>query len=79
MWASTMYRMTALIAAGANFVSEGEGKFLHQLEGSARKKPTSGDAGFDMTQKLPYHAATGFPGEPVAPTSLSGAQANRNS
>jgi len=33
-----MYRMTALIAAGANFVSEGDGKFLHQLGGRARKK-----------------------------------------
>jgi hypothetical protein len=26
-----------------------------------------------------YQAAIGFPGEPVAPTSLSGAQVNRNS
>ena len=78
-----MYRMTACVAAGANFVSEGAGKFLlvdvKQAGGRARKKPASGDAGFDMTQKLPYHAATGFPGEPVAPTSLSGAQVNRNS
>ena len=88
MWASTMYRMTALIAAGANFVSEGAGKFLlvdvKQAGGRARKK-----AGvwrrrlrYDAEITLPrryYHTATGFPGEPVAPTSLSGAQANRNS
>ena len=26
-----------------------------------------------------YHAAMGLPGEPVAPTSLSGAQVKRNS
>jgi len=37
-----MYRMTALIAAGANFVSEGDGKFLlvnvkHQAGGRAEK------------------------------------------
>ena len=40
MWANTMYRMTALVAAGANFVSEGDGKFLlvdvkHQAGGRA--------------------------------------------
>jgi len=47
-----MYRMTALVAAGANFVSEGERKFLvvdvKLGRRQARKKPASGDAGFDM-------------------------------
>jgi hypothetical protein len=53
-----MYRISALVAGGANFVSEGEEKFLvanvkHQAgEGPDRKKPASGDAGLDMTERF---------------------------
>ena len=47
--------------------------------GHPRKKPASDDAGFSMTKRLRQYAATGLPGEPVAPTSFSGAQENRNS
>jgi len=43
MWAATMYRIGVLVAGGANFVSEGEEKFLvvnvkHQAGGVGKKK-----------------------------------------